>query len=163
MSISMLAAIVAKQDELYKKPANIAAMMKWSDKPAVREWGLRLENALLREKTESVTNCNQLKMREAVAETEKRIDKVISILTEIPDSCGYGGLLEDAADELCDLKEEFVKPALSEPPRNCDRQYKNGYDVLGEFTAKTGRQIFETADVVNWLFAEAKKECEEKE
>lgn len=69
---------------------------------------------------QAITNCNQLKTREAVAETEKRIDKVVSMLTEIPDSCGYGGLLEDAADELCDLKEEFVKPALSEPPRNCD-------------------------------------------
>lgn len=69
---------------------------------------------------QAITNCNRLKMREAVVETEKRIDKVVSILTEIPDSCGYGGLLEDAADELCDLKEEFVKPVLAEPPRNCD-------------------------------------------
>lgn len=59
---------------------------------------------------------NAAKMREVVAETEKRIDKCISILTEIPDSCGYGGLLEDAADELCELKEQFIKPALSAPP-----------------------------------------------
>lgn len=60
------------------------------------------------------------KMREVVAETEKSIDKCISILTEIPDSCGYGGLLEDAADELCELKEQFIKPALAAPARNCD-------------------------------------------
>ena len=67
MSISMLAAIVAMQDELYKRPANIAAMMKWSDNPAVREWGLRLENALLREKMEA-----DFHFRDAM----KTIDKV---------------------------------------------------------------------------------------
>lgn len=105
----------------------------------------------------SVTNCNQLKMREAIAETEKRIDKVISILTEIPDSCGYGGLLEDAADELCDLKEEFVKPALSKPPRNCDL-----YSNKEEAKQAWSRQMYKdrTTDLKygDWLFTEVKGE-----
>lgn len=46
----------------------------------------------------AVANCNQFKIHKTIVETEKRINKVISILTEIPDSCGYGGLLEDAAE-----------------------------------------------------------------
>ena len=46
--------------------------------------------------------------------------------------------------------------ALSAPPRNCDRQYQNGYDVLRQFTGETGCQIFNTVDVVNWLLAETK-------
>lgn len=141
MSISMLAAIVAMQNELYKRPADIAAMMKWSDNPAVREWGLRLENALLREKKEAVTNCNQFKMREALAYCAK--------------VCGEHINLRDDDDPM-NIAHEKAKAALSAPARNCDRQYKNGYDVLGEFTAETGRQIFETVDVINWLFAEAK-------
>lgn len=109
----------------------------------------------------AVTSCNQFKMRETVAETEKRIDKVISILTEIPDSCGYGGLLEDAADELCDLKEEFVKPALAAPPRNCDlyateaEAYRGWERYYNSIDTKDGYLDFE-----DWLFAEAKGEAE---
>ncbi len=50
--------------------------------------------------------------------------------------------------------------ALSAPPRNCDRQFRNAHDVLSRFTDETGRQIFNTTDVVNWLIAEAKGEAE---
>lgn len=46
--------------------------------------------------------------------------------------------------------------ALSAPARNCDRQFRNAHDVLSRFTAETGRQIFNTTDVINWLLAEAK-------
>lgn len=60
------------------------------------------------------------KLREAVIETQSVIAKCIDILNKIPDSCGYGGLVDDVADELCDLREEYVKSALAEPPRNCD-------------------------------------------
>lgn len=81
-------------------------------KVILRNYADRIEKA--------VTNCNQLKMRETVAETEKSIDKAISILEQIPETCGFAGILEDACDVLCYLKEEFVKPALAEPPRNCD-------------------------------------------
>ena len=142
MSISMLAAILARQDELYKKPANIADMMKWSDNPAVREWGLRLENALLREKKEAVTNCNQFKVREVL----EKIDRIVW-------------------DKSRHTKEEveahrLATEALTSPPKNCDRQYQNAYDVLRLFTAETGRQIFETVDVIDWLlFAEAKEDA----
>ena len=113
---------------------------------------------------QAVTNCNQLKMREVVAETEKRIKKVISILTEIPDSCGYGRLLEDAADELCDLKEEFIKPTLSAPPRNCDR-FDNEEDAFNEWSTTIGKNYkFGQGGYgmawafTKWLFAKAKGE-----
>lgn len=106
----------------------------------------------------AVTNCNQLKMRETVAETEKRIDKVISILTEIPDSCGYGGLLEDAADELCDLKEEFVKPALAARPRNCDLYKTESEAYQAYLTAMKNATKKTYVYFEPWLFAEAKGE-----
>ena len=48
--------------------------------------------------------------------------------------------------------------ALSTPQRNCDRQFRNAHDVLSRFTDETGRQIFNTTDVINWLIAEAKGE-----
>lgn len=105
---------------------------------------------------QSVTNCNQLKMRETVAETEKSIDKAISILEQIPETCGFAGILEDACDVLCDLKEEFVKPALAEPPRNCDL-YKSepeayqAYLIAMRNATKKTYVYFE-----KWLFAEAK-------
>lgn len=76
----------------------------------------RLEAAYKRE----VDVGNAAKMREAVIETQSVIAKCMDILNKIPDGCGYGGLIDDVADELCDLREEHIKAALAAPPRNCD-------------------------------------------
>lgn len=98
---------------------------------------------------ETVTNCNQFKMREAL---ERLREWVLMDLNEnafIADSSGnYMKLIKGTI--------EIANAALAEPPRNCDRQYENGYDVLRRFTAETGRQIFDSVDVINWLLAEAK-------
>ena len=52
--------------------------------------------------------------------------------------------------------EDAIEEAYAAPARNCDRQFRNAHDVLSRFTEETGRQIFSTTDVVNWLlFAEA--------
>lgn len=93
------------------------------------------------------------------------------------------GYLRDASREFCHLilnskyNEVFDKykyaevakirdaiananAALSVPSRNCDRQYQNAHDVLRYFTDETGRQIFNTSDVIDWLlFTEAKGEA----
>lgn len=68
------------------------------------------------------TDChgNAAAMREALIETQSTIARCMDILNEIPDTCGYGGLIDDAADELCALREGHLKDALSAPPRNCD-------------------------------------------
>lgn len=74
---------------------------------------------------ESVTDCNRLgnaaKMRDALVETQSVIAKCMDILNMIQGGVEYDGLIDDVADELCDLRESHVKPALSAPPRNCDR------------------------------------------
>ena len=61
-------------------------------------------------------------MRDALKETQSVIEKCMEILNRIPDGVEYDGLIDDVADELCDLRDSHVKPALSAPPRNCDRQ-----------------------------------------
>lgn len=63
---------------------------------------------------------NSVKLRKAVEETKSTIARCMEILNKIPDSCGYGGLLDDVADELCDLREECINDALAAPARNCD-------------------------------------------
>ena len=73
---------------------------------------------------QSVTNCNALnaaKLREALMETKSVISKCMDILNKIPDGCEYNGLIDEVADELCDLRDSHVKPALAATPRNCDR------------------------------------------
>lgn len=59
------------------------------------------------------------KLREAVIETQSIIVKCMDILNRIPE-CGYNALIDDVAEELCELREQCVKPALAAPPRNCD-------------------------------------------
>ena len=75
---------------------------------------------------QSVTDRNHLgnaaKMREALVETQSVIAKCMGILNMIPGGVEYDGLVDDIADEICDLRESYVNPALSAPPRNCDRQ-----------------------------------------
>jgi hypothetical protein len=75
----------------------------------------RLEAAHRRERGDCA------KLRETVKETQAVIARCMDILNRIPDSCGYGELIDDVADELCALREDHIKSALSAPPRNCDR------------------------------------------
>lgn len=63
---------------------------------------------------------NMKEMRDALKETQSVIAKCLEILNKIPDSCGYGGFIEDVGDELCYLRDEHVNPALAKPPRECD-------------------------------------------
>ena len=59
---------------------------------------------------------NAAALREALKNTQSTITKCLEILNRIPDSCGYGGFVEDVGDELCYLRDEHVNPALSAPP-----------------------------------------------
>ena len=63
---------------------------------------------------------NAAKMRDALNETQSVIAKCMEILNKIPGGVPYDGLIDDVADEICDLRESYVNPALSDPPRNCD-------------------------------------------
>jgi hypothetical protein len=99
-----------------------------------------------------------IKLREALIETQATIAKCMDILNKIPDECGYGGLLDDVADELCDLRESHLKDALAAPRRNCDRfeTAEEAWDAYDEWVescrAKGQTPAF---NEFGWLFAAA--------
>lgn len=61
------------------------------------------------------------KQREALEKIAETVNRALSILNEIPDSCSHNGLVEDVADVLCLIKETYIPEALAAPPRECDR------------------------------------------
>lgn len=95
------------------------------------------------------------KLREAVKETQAVIAKCMDILNSIPDSCGYDGLIDDVADELCDLREQYVKPALAEPVRNCDVIGNTGRALAVHGFPTKGKPWGEGEwlKLIDWLFA----------
>ena len=111
---------------------------------------------------ESVTNCNQLNMakaRESLEEALKSIDRAMKFLNAIPEHCGYDGLVEDAADEICALREVCTE-ALSSPPRNCDRFGTDNVEALLAYEDICEKSETEesVSDAFSWLFALAESE-----
>ena len=104
-----------------------------------------------REKSSAVGNAAE--MREALLETKSVIARCMEILNKIPGGVPYDGLIDDVADELCDLRDSHVKPALSAPPRNCDvgtdeeqsRRYEELCDshTCGSICSATGCPMYE--------------------
>ena len=94
---------------------------------------------------------NSAKLRKAVEETKSTIARCMEILNKIPDSCGYGGLLDDVADELCDLREECIKDALAAPARNCDRFNSGNADLDAKMAwdAITGGMDLQFSDLTD--------------
>ena len=88
----------------------------------MRRFAARLEMLLGVKKmcNESLELGNSAAMREALEKTQSVIATCMEILNKIPDGCDYDGLVDEVADELCDLRDSHVKAALSVPPRNCD-------------------------------------------
>ena len=82
------------------------------------EIGEMIGREATREKSSRVGNAE--KMREALNETQSVIAKCMDILNRIPSGVPYDGLIDDVADELGDLRDSHVKPALATTPRNCD-------------------------------------------
>ena len=72
-------------------------------------------------KDKTMEASNVKAMREALKETQSVIAKCMDILNMIPSGVPYDGLIDDVADELGDLRDSCVNPALAVPPRNCDR------------------------------------------
>ena len=113
---------------------------------------------------QSVTDCNHLgdaaKMREALNETKSVIAKCMDILNSIPGGVEYDGLIDEVADELCDLRESHVKPALSSPPRNCD-MYTTLDDARNAFFADyvSDETCSSATAFAIWLFDKAKGEA----
>ena len=82
------------------------------------EIGEMIGREATREKSSRVGNA--AKMRDALNGTQSVIAKCMEILNSIPGGVPYDGLIDDVADELCDLRDSHVKPALAATPRNCD-------------------------------------------
>ena len=102
---------------------------------------------------ESLIVGNVAVLRDALKETQSVIAKCMDILNSIPGGVPYDGLIDDVADELCDLRDSHVKPALSAPPRNCDvgtdeeqsRRYEELCDrhTCGSICSLTGCPMYE--------------------
>ena len=99
------------------------------------------------------------KLREALIETQSVIVKCMDILNRIPE-CGYNALIDDVAYELCELREQCVKPALAEPSRNCDRfvSAEEAWDAYDEWVESYRAQgKTEPFNEFGWLYAPATK------
>ena len=108
---------------------------------------------------ESLQVGNAAKTREALGRLRDASRKFCHLIL----NSKYNAILDKYKyAEVREIKTAIVNAnfALSAPPRNCDRQFRNAHDVLSRFTDETGRQIFNTTDVINWLIAEAKGEAE---
>ena len=86
---------------------------------------------------------NAAAMREALEKTKSVIATCMEILNKIPDGCDYDGLIDEVADELCDLRDSHVKAALSAPQRNCDvgtaeEQAERFYEFCGYHRFQSG-------------------------
>ena len=57
---------------------------------------------------ESLIVGNVAVLRDALKETQSVIAKCMDILNSIPDGVEYDGLIDDVADELCDLRERAI-------------------------------------------------------
>lgn len=111
---------------------------------------------LTREKSSAVVNASA--MREALEKTQSVIATCMEILNKIPDGCDYDGLVDEVADELCDLLESHVNAALSVPPRNCDllSDPQEALEAIHEDRCYVNNPIDERRLTVEWLFAESK-------
>ena len=89
---------------------------------------------------------NATAMRKALLETKSVIARCMGILNKIPGGVEYDGLIDDVADEICDLSECHVNPALSVPQRNCDVLSKD--EVLETLKARS----FSKEDTIEWLY-----------
>ena len=89
---------------------------------------------------------NAAAMRKALLETQSVIARCIEILDKIPVGVPYDGLIDDVADEICDLRESYVNPALSAPQRNCDVLSKD--EVLETLKDRS----FSKEDTIEWLY-----------
>lgn len=123
---------------------------------------------------QSVTDCNHLgnaaAMRKALKETQSVIEKCSNILRYIPDGCEYDEILDEVADNLYELQKTHVKPALSAPPRNCDR-FSTAKEAGEAFISEACENPCGNCTVsdechnplvhecgIDWLFSEAKGE-----
>lgn len=75
---------------------------------------------------------NAATMRSAIKETLTTIERVMEILNDIPEHCGYDGLVEDVADEMCALRES-CNDALSAPSRNSDSFKDNSRSIIENY------------------------------
>lgn len=156
-------------DEIVAEMRYVAENRAWrrhtrlSNQERISELADRIEEAHKRE-LEGVKTATEVAVEKSVSEVSNphiqscSVGHIVKMREAIENS---NGLLEELAldGEWSESATEQIaenKAALAEPLRNCDNQYQNAYDVLRYFTNETGRQIFDTVDVIDWLLAKAK-------
>lgn len=96
--------------------------------------------------------------RETLVKISEYVDNALSILNDIPESCSHNGMVEDVADVLCALKENYIKPSLMKKQRNCNR-FLTLSDASKAYSKECpidwrGERVM---GYVEWLFAEYKE------
>ena len=138
--------------------------------PGLRMFADRIEAAAKREREATIEkssiNGNNASIREALEKTQSVIATCMEILNKIPDGCDYDGLVDEVADELCDLRDSLVKADLSAPPRNCDRILAK--TLIGAVTLYCSKNpelppmvewnTIQYLEFCKWLFSESKED-----
>lgn len=97
---------------------------------------------------QAVTNCNQLKLREALLKSRKAMDEMSMSI--------FRGWIEDSLADVAGEAQKAISSALSAPPRNCDlyateaEAYRGWERYYNSIDPKDGYLDFE-----DWLFAKA--------
>lgn len=113
---------------------------------------------------QSVTNCNQLQPNKVEnaennhirLNADKMSDALRKVISLYKSWASSGDKANDYLISACNVAME----ALSDPPRNCDRKYRNAYEVIGRFVEDTNPVKVKLEEVINWLlFAEEKGEA----
>ena len=87
---------------------------------------------------ESLIVGNVAVLRDALKETQSVIAQCMDILNSIPDGVEYDGLIDDVADELCDLLESYIEPALAE--QKCEAEWELGAEYEYAYCSHCGHQ-----------------------
>ena len=87
---------------------------------------------------ESLIVGNVAVLRDALKETQSVIAKCMDILNSIPGGVEYDGLIDDVADELCDLRESYIETALAE--QKCEAEWELGAEYEYAYCSHCGHQ-----------------------
>ena len=87
---------------------------------------------------ESLIVGNVAVLHDALKETQSVIAKCMDILNSIPGGVEYDGLIDDVADELCDLRESYIETALAE--QKCEAEWELGAEYEYTYCSHCGHQ-----------------------
>ena len=83
-------------------------------------------------------------LRETLEKIEETVNQALSILIEIPESCSHIGLVDDAADVLCVIKETYIPDALAK--QKYEAKWELGAEYEYAYCSHCGHQQWASWD-----------------